>query len=429
MKGDSMILIKNGHLVDPKSKRDEQTDILIKDGKILSIRPATADEEAACETIIDAEDFIVAPGFVDTHVHFRDPGFTYKEDIYTGAEAAKRGGFTSVICMANTNPVVDNAETLDYVLAEGKKTGIHVYSAASITKGMKGEELTDFKTLKEHGAVVFTDDGMPIMNEQLLIEAMKLAKELDMPLSFHEEDKNIITNNGINEGRIAALFGVTGSPSTAEELLIARDCLLAGYIGTRICIQHISTKGGVQNVRIARAMGTHVVAEATPHHFSLTEEALLEHKTLAKMNPPLRTDSDRREIISGLNDNTISIIATDHAPHSKEEKDKALTEAPSGIIGLETSLALGMSYLVNRSLLSLMDFISRMSYQPAKFYGLHAGYIEEGGPADLVLCHPTELWTVEDFKSKSSNSPFLGQTLQGRVRCTICNGNIVYQDI
>lgn len=425
----SMILIKNGQLVDPKSRRNECTDILIKDGKILAIRPVTEEEEAVCETVIDAEGFIVAPGFVDTHVHFRDPGFTYKEDIHTGAEAAKRGGFTTVVCMANTNPVVDNPETLDYVLSEGKKTGIHVLSAASITKGMKGEELTDFKTLKEHGAVVFTDDGMPIMDETLLIKAMKLAKELDVPLSFHEEDKNIITNNGINEGRTASILGVTGSPSTAEELLIARDCLLAGYIGTRICIQHISTKGGVQNVRIARAQGVDVVAEATPHHFSLTEEALLEYKTLAKMNPPLRTDSDRREIIGGLIDNTISIIATDHAPHSKEEKEKPLTEAPSGIIGLETSLALGMTYLVNKSLLSLTDFIARMSYQPAKFYGLNAGYIAEGGPADLVLFHPTELWTVDNFRSKSSNSPFLGQTLQGRVRCTICDGKIVYQDI
>lgn len=424
-----MIIIKNGHLIDPKNKRDERTDILIQDGKILAIRPATMEEELACETMIDADGFIVAPGFVDTHVHFRDPGFTYKEDIHTGAEAAKRGGFTSVVCMANTNPVVDNPETLDYVLSEGRKTGIHVYSAASITKGLKGKELTDFKTLKEHGAVVFTDDGVPIMDETLLIEAMKQAKELDMPLSFHEEDKNIITENGINEGRIASLLGVTGSPATAEELLIARDCLLAGYIGTRICIQHISTKGGVQNVRIAKAMGANVVAEATPHHFSLTEDALLEYKTLAKMNPPLRTDSDRREIISGLNDNTISIIATDHAPHSTEEKERGLTEAPSGIIGLETSLALGMTYLVNKSLLSLMDFISRMSYQPAEFYGLNAGYIEEGGPADLVLFHPTEIWTVNDFKSKSSNSPFIGQTLQGRVRYTICDGKIVYQDI
>ena len=365
---------------------------------------------------------------MDVHVHFRDPGLTYKEDIGTGAAAAKKGGFTTVVTMANTKPPVDSEETVRYVLEEGKKTGIHVLPAACVSVGMKGQELTDMDALKAAGAVGFTDDGIPLMDQKLVRQAMLKAKELDVPLSFHEEDPAFISENGIHAGEAAKALGIQGSPALAEDSLVARDCMIALDTGATVDIQHISSGHSVEMVRLAKKLGAKVWAEVTPHHFTLTEEAVLKHGTLAKMNPPLRTEKDRQMLIEGLKDGTIDMIATDHAPHSREEKDRPLTQAPSGILGLETALALGITNLVKPGHLTLLELMEKMSYNPARLYKLDCGRMEAGAPADLVLFDADRQWTVEGFESKSSNSPFLGATLTGKVMYTVCKGRIVYGD-
>ena len=422
-----MILIKNGRVTDPKSKMDSVMDILIDGNQIRNVRAGLSEE--GCDTVIDASDMVVAPGLIDVHVHFRDPGLTYKEDIRTGAASAAKGGFTSVVCMANTKPPVDNEETLRYVIEEGKKAPIHVLAAACISVGMKGKELTDMETLKAAGAVGFTDDGIPLMDGSLVKRAMEEAARLDVPLSFHEEDPEFIVNNGVNAGEAAAKLGITGSPALAEDSLVARDCMIALHTKASVNIQHMSSKNAVKMIKLAKELGADVVAEVTPHHFTLTEQAVLEHGTLAKMNPPLRTEADRQAILEGIQDGTIDIIATDHAPHSEEEKAKTLTQAPSGIIGLETALALVITELVKKGYITTLQLMEKMSLNPAKLYHLDRGYIRAGAAADLVIFDENEEWTVpETFASKSSNTPFVGRTLQGKVKYTICDGRIVYKD-
>lgn len=422
-----MILIKGGRVIDPKNGVDAPLDLVLDGGKIVKTGTDLAVSDT-CERVIDAAGMVVAPGLIDVHVHFRDPGLTYKEDIHTGAKAAAKGGFTTVVCMANTKPVIDNAETLEYVIEEGKKTGIHVLAAATITKGMKGEELTDMEGLKQHGAAGFTDDGMPIRDARLVEAAMKEAVRLNMPLSFHEEDPAFITDNGINRGAVSGQLGICGSPALAEDVMIARDCMLALHTGATVDIQHISSGNSVRMIKLAKELGADVMAEVTPHHFSLDETAVLKHGTLAKMNPPLRTAWDREQLIHGLADGTIDIIATDHAPHSDEEKARPLTQAPSGIIGLETALALGITNLVRPGHLTTLQLMEKMSLNPAVLYRLDKGRLDEGADADLVIFDENELWTAGDYASKSSNSPFTGEQLYGRVKYTICDGVIVYED-
>ena len=427
------MIIKNGRVIDPKSGFDGIADIIIKDGKIKKIlKKAEASEvqEALSETgeeVIDASGLIVAPGLIDVHVHFRDPGLTYKEDIETGAAAAKAGGFTTVVMMGNTKPVIDNEETLRYVLEKGEQTGIHVLSAANITKGMKGKELTDMEALRAQGAAGFTDDGVPIMDVKLLMKAMETAKKLDVPLSFHEEDPGFIINNGINRGAVSEALGIGGSPRVAEDSLVARDCMIALYTGACVNIQHISSKNAVAAVALAKKLGADVWAEVTPHHLTLDETAVLEFGSLAKMNPPLRTKEDREALIAALKDGTIDMIATDHAPHSREEKEKPLTEAPSGIIGLETSLSLCVTELVKKGHLSYVELFEKMCLNPARLYRLDSGYLAEGGPADLVIFDDQEEFAAGPFESKSSNSPFTGRKMFGKVKTTICSGKAVYQ--
>ncbi len=427
-----MILIKNGTVVDPENGIKKQASVLIKDGKIEKIidESCALEEVNSCQ-IIDALGCIVAPGLVDVHVHFRDPGFSYKEDIKTGAKAALRGGFTSVVLMANTNPVVDNVETLTYVLQKGKETDLKIYTCATVTKGMAGEELTDMELLFGQGAVGFTDDGKPIMDATLTKSAFKKVAALKVPISLHEENPKFIQENGVNAGKIAEYYKIGGSSREAEISMIARDLQLALETNASLNIQHISTKEGVALVREAKRKAAeqgfdNIHAEATPHHFSLTQEAVLQYGTLAKMNPPLREEADRLAVIEGLKDGTIDIIATDHAPHSTEEKAKPITEAPSGIIGLETALALGITNLVDTGQLSVDTLIERMSTAPARLYHLMAGTLSEGASADLVIFDINASWTVKEFASKSSNSPFVGQTLQGVVKYTIVDGKIVY---
>lgn len=424
------MIIKNARLIDPVNNIDKVTDILITDGKIAKIDGNISTNEDKTGETIDANGLICAPGLVDPHIHFRDPGFTYKEDIYSGAEAAKAGGVTTVILMANTKPTVDNVETLEYIINKGKETGINVLTVANVTKGMKGLELTDFDLLKQNGAVGFSDDGVPILNKELLEKAFIKAKELNVPISLHEEDPKYISNNGINRGNISEAIGVGGSPREAEISMIKRDIEIAIKTGSSVNIQHISSKEGVELVRNARKNNDNIHAEATPHHFTLTDEAILDFGTNAKMNPPLRTEEDRLAIIDGLKDGTIEIIATDHAPHAPEEKAKELTQAPSGILGLETSLALGITELVKKGYLTLSELIDRMSPAAANLYHIEdkAGSLGVGMPADMVLFDEDEKWTVEKFKSKSQNSPFVGRELTGKVKYTICAGNIVYSD-
>lgn len=426
------LCIKNVRLINPATAFDGKVYILIDHGKIVGIVDSadmpeeTIDSESIAAESILADGLICVPGLIDTHSHFRDPGFTYKEDIESGSEAALYGGYTSIVLMANTKPSVDSVETLQYVLKKGKNTEINIYSAANVTKGMEGKELTDMEALKKAGATCFTDDGKPIMDEELLRAAFIKAKELNVPIALHEENPEYITNNGINEGEVSKALGIKGSPREAEISMIKRDIEIAKETGVELIIQHISTKEGVELVREARKTHKNIHAEATPHHFSLTEQAVLKHGANAKVNPPLRTEEDRMAIIEGLRDGTIEIIATDHAPHAKEEKDQELTKAPSGMIGLQSSLALGIHELVNKGYLTLEQLIEKMTVNPARIYHLDdvAGTVEVGRKADMILIDPNLTKSISAYGSKSENSPFIGLKTEGNVSYTIHNGRI-----
>ena len=418
------MIIKNGFLINPANGFQQKADIRISDGIIREIGSLTPAKD---EETFDIQGLTIAPGLIDTHVHFRDPGFPHKETLHTGSLSAAGGGFTTVVCMANTSPVVDSPDVLTDILKRAEQESIHICQTASVTSGLKGSALTDMTALSAAGACGFTDDGIPLMDAKLCFQAMQNAAALDMPISLHEEDPAFITNNGINAGAAAKVLGITGSPAVAEDSLVARDCMLALHTGASVVIQHISSQNSVAMVRTAKALGARIHAEATPHHFSLTEAALLEFGTLAKMNPPLRTEADRLAIIEGLADGTIDIIATDHAPHSPEEKAKPLTKAPSGIIGLETSLSLGITNLVHPGHLTLMQLLEKMTVNPAALYHLPGGDIAVGAPADFVVFAPDEKWVPDRFASRSCNSPFLGKELCGRVKYTICAGKIIYK--
>lgn len=420
-----MFVIKNVRILDPASATDMTGDIGIENGKIAAIGTV---ETKAEDQVLDGKGLVASPGLVDTHVHFRDPGLTYKEDIYSGAHAAAAGGFTSVVCMANTKPVADNVDTVSYIVDKGKKTNIHVYATAAVTKAFDGKNLTDFRDLLKAGAVGFTDDGIPIKDAKTVKAAMELAAELDVPISLHEEDPDLIERPGVNQGKVSEKLNYGGAPARSEYEMVRRDCELTLQTRAKTVIQHISSAESVEAVRQCWRRGGRIYGEVTPQHFSATEDLVLEKGALARVNPPLRTEADRRAIIEGLKDGTLNIIATDHAPHSREEKAKDIKDAPSGMIGLETSLALGITNLVKTGELELIDLLEKMTINPAMLYHLNAGRITEGGPADLVLFDPDKKWTVEDhFYSKANNSPFIGMELTGKVQYTICGGKIVYQ--
>lgn len=435
-----MLLIKNIFLYDPASGVEKKTDILIEDGRFAKIEDNISPEECPRTgrqggedsplQVIDGAGLCAAPGLIDTHAHFRDPGFLWKEDLHTGSLAAARGGYTSIILMANTNPPVDSVPVLEDILERGNKEKIHLYSCANVTVRMSGKETVDFDALAQAGAAGFTDDGVPIMQAEILEQALQAAVRLDLPVSLHEEDKTLISENGINGGSAAAqALGLKGSPREAEITLIRRDLDLAVKAMAPLCIQHISTREGVDLVREARKKNPRIHAEATPHHFTLTEDAVIKKGTLAKVNPPLRTADDRAAIIEGLKDGTLDLIATDHAPHSDEEKAKSFTSAPSGMIGLETAFSLGLRELVQPGHLTMMQFLACLTCNPADFYHLPAGRVLEGAPADLVIFDPGASRTVQKpFASRSSNSPFLGEVLPGVIRYTICGGEIVFED-
>ncbi len=425
-----MILIKGGRVINPATGMDGDYDILIGDnGRVERIAPAGELSDDSYEQVIDASGQIVAPGFVDVHVHFRDPGQTYKEDIVTGAASAAAGGYTTVICMANTNPPIDNVETFTEVRDRQRELPINVYQTANVTIGMKGCEMTAMDELFEAGAVGFTDDGVPIADEQLMAAALNKCKELDVPISLHEEDPALMLSPGVNKGKVSEQLGLGGAPEEAEYVLAARDIMLNRNIGAKLDIQHISSRVTVEVIRNAKATGIRVYGEVTPQHLSATEELVLERGALARVNPPLRTEADRIALIHGLADGTIDMIATDHAPHSAEEKSRPIESAPSGMIGLETALGLVITNAVRPGMLEIGQMVKALTVNPAELYGLDAGSIYEGGPADIVIFDADKEWTVpEQFASKASNSPFIGNRLYGKVSYTICRGNVVYQD-
>lgn len=420
------MIIKSGRLIDPKSNRDEVLDIKIKDGKILAIGK-NLEKSDSQEEIIDAKGKIVVPGLIDVHVHFRDPGQTQKEDLETGSQAAVAGGFTSVIQMANTSPKIDSKEKILEHYKKARNLPLKVFTVSALTKNFGDLELVDMEENFKRGAVAFTDDGIPNRNSKLILEAMERAKKLGALISFHEEDPELISQNGINHSEVSESLGIFGSPNIAETSFIARDVAMAIYTGAKVSIQHISTGLGVDLVKFGKSMGANIYAEVTPHHIALNDSAVLKYGSLAKMNPPLRSEKDRLRIIKGLKEGTIEIIATDHAPHTKEEKEKEITKAPSGIIGLETSFSVCYENLVLTGEISLMKLIELMSYNPARIYGLDGGKIEEGEVADLAIIDLDGIYKIDKFKSKSSNTPFKDKNLKGEVKYTISDGKIVYK--
>lgn len=420
------MIIKGGRVIDPLSKRDEVLDIKIEDGKIAEI---AKDIEASSgnEEIIDARGKIVVPGLIDVHVHFRDPGQTHKEDLVTGSQAAIAGGFTSVVQMANTSPKIDSKEKIIEHYKRARDLPLKVFTVSALTRNFGDLELVDMEENFKRGALAFTDDGIPNRNSKLILEAMNRAKELGAIISFHEEDPELIEQNGINHSEVSDKLGIYGSPKIAEASFIARDVAMAIYTGAKISIQHISTGLGVDLVKFGKEMGANIYAEVTPHHIALNDSAVLEYGSLAKMNPPLRSEEDRLRIIRGIKEGTIEIIATDHAPHTAEEKSKELTKAPSGIIGLETSFSICYENLVLTKEITLMKLIELMSTNPARIYGLEGGEISQGKIADLAIIDLESEYKIDKYKSKSSNTPFKDKTLRGEVLYTISEGKIVFK--
>lgn len=416
------MLIQNIRVIDPLTKTDQVTNVYVQNGQIVDISSNLPNDPE----VIDGTGLILCPGLVDTHVHFRDPGQTHKEDIHTGALSAARGGYTHVLCMANTRPIIDTVEKYQEVSQRMLTLPIHVYQAAAISIGFQGRELTDMTALKNAGVRLFTDDGIPLRDAGFVKAAMEMAAKLQVPLSFHEEDPHYIGYAGINEGKISAQLGFKGADRMAEIVMVERDINLAKETGAVINIQHISSKEAVELVRQAKRAGIHVHAEACPHHFTLNEEAVLKYQTMAKMNPPLREEADRLAIIEGLQDGTLDIIATDHAPHSQAEKLVELTKAPSGIINLETAFALGYQELVLKKYLSLNQLIEKMTVNPARLIGIEQS-LQVGHEANFTIIDPQAKWIVKDFASKSSNSPFFNWELTGQIVATFVNGKCVYQ--
>lgn len=421
------LLIKNGRVMDPKTGFDQKADILVEGKSILQIADRI---NLASDQVIDATGLVVAPGLVDIHVHFREPGQTHKEDIHTGALAAAAGGVTSVVMMANTNPVISDCDVLAQVLESAAKEAIHIYANASVTRHFDGETVTDFKALLEAGAVGFSDDGIPLESSKVLKEALLLAKKEGSFISLHEEDPQLNGILGINEDIAERAFHFCGATGVAEYSMIARDVMIAYDCQAHVHIQHLSKAESVKVVAFAQSIGAHVTAEVAPQHFSKTEDLLLLAGANAKMNPPLRRESDRLAVIEGLKSGVISVIATDHAPHHQSEKAVAdICQAPSGMTGLETSLSLGITHLVAEGHLSLMELLEKMTINPASLYEFDAGYLAENGPADLVIFDPdADRLMTDKFASKASNSPFIGDILKGKVHYTICDGQVVFQD-
>ena len=423
------LLLKAGRVIDPSEKLDMVGNILIEDGKITGYPSDTkAIEKNKKVKIIDASGKVVSPGFVDLHVHMREPGFEHKETIRTVCEAGAAGGFTSLVCMPNTDPVNDNATVTEYILLKARKEGVvNVFPIGAITKGEAGESLAHIGEMYEAGCVGISDDGFPVMNSRVMRHAMEYVMAFDIPVISHAEDLNLSAGGVMNEGHISNKLGLRGIPNASEEIMVARDITLAGLTGARLHIAHISAAGSVQLIRDAKARGIKVTAEATPHHFILTDEAILDYDTNAKVNPPIRTKKDVDAIRGGLRDGTIDVIATDHAPHTEDEKKVEFDLAPFGISGLETALPLSLQ-LVKEDVLSLPEMIKKLTINPAQIVKIGRGTLKLGSTADVVIFDPENVFFVDrmKFRSKGKNSPFHGWRLSGQVEYTIVGGRIVY---
>ena len=421
------MLIRGGRVIDPAHSIDGRLDLLIENG---TISQTGTDLCADGAQVLDAAGLIVAPGLVDLHVHLREPGFEAKETISTGCAAAARGGVTTLVAMPNTRPAADCPEIVKLVQDKAAPAGVNVLPAGAVTVGQKGGQLTDFAALKAAGVPALTDDGMPIQNMALLRQAMLEAKALGLPLLDHCEDRDMVQNYAVNEGAVSRQLGLPGRPAVAEELQIMRDVMLAEDTGAHVHICHISTAKGVDIVRQAKARGVRVTCETCPQYFTLTEEEVLRQGTAARVNPPLRTQADVDGILAGLADGAIDAIVTDHAPHTAEEKAKPLPDAPSGMVGLETSLALALTGLYHSGVLPLSRVLALMTSSPAALLGLDKGTLAPGRDADLVLFDLDEAWTVDQnqFASKGRNTPFHGRNVRGKVKYTISRGNIIYQE-
>ena len=423
------LLIKNGRLVFPVTGTVVLQDVLVENG-VISLMERGLDPEG-CDRVIDASGLMVAPGLVDMHVHLRDPGLTYKEDILTGCAAAARGGVTAMACMANTSPAVDCPEQVEYVLNRARQgCGVEVYPIAAVSKGLRGEEPTDAEALKDAGAVALSDDGNNVDNANLMRDVLIRARGLDLPVLCHCEDTTMVAGRAVNEGSVSRQLWLEGRPAIAEEIMVMRDAMLAEETGAHVHICHVSTAKSVDIIRRMKKRGVRLTCETCPQYFTLTEDEVLTQGAMARVNPPLRTRNDVAGIVAGLRDGTIDVIATDHAPHSAEEKARSLTRAPSGMIGLETSLAIALTQLYHTRRMDLPAIIKRMSTTPADILRLPRGRMSLGAQADLVLFDPDEEWTVdpEQFASKARNTPFAGWKVKGKVKYTIVKGEIIYQE-
>lgn len=422
------LLIKNAIIVNSDKVADKPQDILCENGKIVKIASAI---DAKGHEMLDAKGKKVLPGLIDIHVHLRQPGREDKETIETGSKAAVKGGFTTVMCMPNTTPVIDNPMTVEYIIREAKRIGLcNVYPIGALTKGQKDEELTDMAELKAAGCIAFSDDGKSVLNSRLFRLAMEYAKMLDVLIMEHCQDPLLTSGGVMNEGAVSTKIGLKGDPLIAESVTIARDIEIAKYLDAKVHICHVSIKRGCELIKFAKSQGIKVTAEACPHHFALTDEACASFDTSTKVNPPLRSSEDVEAIKKAIADGTIDCIVTDHAPHTKEDKEVGFDGAPFGLIGLETSLGLTIKELVKTGMIDLPTMVARMSTTPAKIVGLtQKGVVKEGFDADLTVIDEHKEWVVtkEGFASKSKNSPFIGWTLTGQVEATICDGKVVYK--
>lgn len=422
------ILIKNGRLINPSEKLDKVMDIFVEDG-IIKEKAESIEKQA--DTVIDAAGCYVMPGLIDLHVHFRDPGLTYKEDIETGSKAAAKGGFTTVCCMPNTKPVVDNVETVKYIIEKGEKTGLtNVLPVGAVTKNMAGVEITNVEELKKAGICAISEDGKSVMNSGVYRKAMKNAAKANVPVLAHCEDINLVEGGVINLGDKSSELGVKGISNAVEDVIAMRDIMLAKETGATLHLCHCSTKDSVEMVKRAKEEGIKVTAEVCPHHFSMCSDDITSNDGNFKMNPPLRAREDMEALIKGLQDDIMDVISTDHAPHSAEEKAKDLEHAPFGIVGLETSVALTVTNLVKKGYLTPMQMAAKMSYNPAKVLGIPKGTLDEGKIADITIIDPDKEYTIDanTFESKGKNTPFDGYKVSGEVEYTILNGKVVYSN-
>jgi len=421
------VWIRNGRVLDPASGRDGRGDVLVEDGRIAEV--ADALEAVADAEVIDAQGLWVAPGFVDLHAHLREPGQEYKEDIASGGRAAAAGGFTSVCCMANTNPVNDDPSVTDYILDRARKDSpVRVFPVAAATKGLAGEVMTEMSALVAAGAVAFSDDGKTIMDSGMQRRVLEYSRLVEKPVMVHAEDRTLVRDGVVNEGAVSTRLGLPGNPAVAEVVHVARDLLLAELTGAHLHVAHVSTAGAVAHVREARSRGVHVTAEVSPHHLTLTDEAALGYDPNTKMAPPLRGKDDVAACVEGLADGTLDAIATDHAPHAVHEKEVEFTAAPPGVLGFETAFAVVLE-LVRRGALTPLQLIGSLAWNPARVLGLAMGRLERGAVADLVLLDPARRWLYDPVQgfSKSRNSPWAGRELEGRVLATWVGGRLVYQ--